>query len=116
MCVGRSVGMPVMSKCVGGITWTMHMLIVSLGQLKLISDTRVILCARAVLAWTNKKRSLRYGKLKVNRASETEDRGKKAEDKTRNKKTENHKKQRLATLKRLKRSHDNELERNLRLA
>ena len=32
-----------------------------------------------------------------------------------NKKTENHKKQRLATLKRLKRGDDNALERNLRL-
>ena len=32
-----------------------------------------------------------------------------------NEKTENHKKQRLATLKRLKRGDDNELERNLRL-
>ena len=32
-----------------------------------------------------------------------------------NKKTENHKKQHLATLKRLKRGDDNELERNLRL-
>ena len=31
------------------------------------------------------------------------------------KKTENHKKQRLATLKRLKRGDDNELERNLRI-
>ena len=34
------------------------------------------LCTRAALAWTIKKRSLRYGKL-LKRASETEDRGKK---------------------------------------
>ena len=58
------------------------------------------LYAGAALAWTKKKRSLRNenrrGKEKV---SETED----------------HEKQRLATLKRFKRGDDNELERNLRL-
>ena len=70
--------------------------------------------ARAALAWTKKKRSLRNGKLKANRASlKTEER--KAEDMTR--KQENRKPQEkcLATLKRLKRGDDNELERNLRL-
>ena len=38
-------------------------------------DTRVIDldCARAALAWTKKKRSLRNEKLKANRASETEE-------------------------------------------
>ena len=39
----------------------------------------------------------------------------KAEDRHQNKKTENHKKLGLATLKNLKRGDDNELERNLRL-
>ena len=74
------------------------------------------LCTRAALAWTKKKRSLRNGKLKENGASATEDTGKKKlRIRRENKKTENHKKQRLATLKRLKRGNDNELERNLRL-
>ena len=50
-----------------------------------------------------KKRSLRNGRLKANRASETEDRGKKGlRIRHKNKKKENHKQQRLATLNRLK--------------
>ena len=48
--------------------------------------------------------------LKTKRASATEDRGKKIRCENKN-----HKKQRLATLKRLKRGDDNELERSLRL-
>ena len=60
-----------------------------------------------------KKSSLRNEKL---RASETEEQRKeRLRIRHENKKTENHKKQRLATLKRLKRGDDNELERNLRL-
>ena len=58
----------------------------------------------APLAWTKKKHSLRNGKLKVNRASVTEE----SENK-------NNKKQGLAMIKRLKRGDDNKLERNLRL-
>ena len=54
--------------------------------------------ARAYLAWT-KKNSLRNKKLKSNRASETEEQRKEMLRITRkNKKTENHEKQRLATL------------------
>ena len=55
-------------------------------------------------------------KLKANRASEkSKKRGKKGRIRHENKKTERHEKQRLATLKRLKRGDDNEFERNLRL-
>ena len=62
------------------------------------------------------KSSLGNEKLKVNRASETEgQRKERLRIRRENKKTENHKKQRLATLKRLKRGDDNELDRNLRL-
>ena len=63
------------------------------------------------------KRSLRNEKLRVNRASETEEQRKerlRIEDKRENEKIENHEKQRLATLKRLKRGDDNELKRNWR--
>ena len=60
-----------------------------------------------------KKRSLRNEKLKPNRASETE--GYRLRIRCKNKKTENHTKQRLATFKRLERGDDNEFERNLRL-
>ena len=56
------------------------------------------------LAWTKKKCSLKNGKLKVNRASVTED-----------SENNNNKKQLLATLKRLKRGDDNKLKRSLRL-
>ena len=59
---------------------------------------------------TKKKRSLRNGKLKANRVSATEDRGKKGR-----RENKNHKKQCQATLKRFKRGDDNELERSLRL-
>ena len=59
---------------------------------------------RAALAWTKKKRSLRNGKLKVNRAAMAEA----SENK-------NNKKQRLAILKRLKRGDENKLERSLTL-
>ena len=63
-----------------------------------------------------KKRSLRNEKLKANRASEIEEQRKeRLRIRRENKKTENHEKQILATLKRLKRGDDNELERNLRL-
>ena len=94
--------------------------------------------ARAALAWTKKKlkkkqRSLRNEKLKANRASETKgqrrerlrirrekDRASRRKkqlqvEKKRLSETEDHEKQRLATLKRLKRGDENELERNLRL-
>ena len=52
-----------------------------------------------------KKRSLRNEKLTVNRAPETEQRKERLriEDKTRKLKIEKHEKQRLSTLKRLKR-------------
>ena len=74
------------------------------------------LYARAALAWTKKKRSLRNEKLKANRASGTEEQRKeRLVIRRENKKTENHKKQHLATLKRLNRVDDNELEKNLRL-
>ena len=63
----------------------------------------------------DKETTFRNGKLKANRASATVTEERKAEDKTRNRKTENHKKQCLATLERLKRGDDNESERNLRL-
>ena len=58
-----------------------------------------------------KKRSLINEKLKTNRASETEEWLRRRK----NKKTENRKRQCLATLTRLKQCDDNELERNLRL-
>ena len=59
-----------------------------------------------------KKRSLINEKLKTSRASETEEW---LRIRRKNKKMENCNKQCLATLKRLKRGDDNELERNLRL-
>ena len=99
------------------------MLKVSFGQLThvlFISTIRV----RAALSWTKKKHSLRNEKLKANRASETEEQRKerlrrlrirrendrasrriklkKQEGKKRSSETENHEKQHLATLKRLK--------------
>ena len=102
--------------CVGGITWPMRMLKVFWGRL---NDTRVIhlLYARA-LAWTKKKpRSLINEKLKADRTSETEEQRKeslrirrekdRARRRTKGKKrspdTDDYQKQRLATLKRLKR-------------
>ena len=72
--------------------------------------------SRAALAWTKKKRSLRNVKLKANRSSDTEElRKERLRIRRENEKIENHEKQRLATLKRLKRGDDNELKRNLRL-
>ena len=63
-----------------------------------------------------KKRSLRNEKLKVIRASEiAEQREKMLRIRCENKKTENHEKQRLATLKRLKQGDDNEMKSNVRL-
>ena len=106
----------------------------SSGRLKPTCDTRIILYARAALAWTknNNKQSLRNKKLKANRVSETEEQRKERlrirrekdrarrtqklqEEKKSSSETEDHKKQRLATLKRLKRSDEKELERKLRL-
>ena len=104
------------------------MLKVSFGWLKPTCDTRVIHFdyAGAALAWTKKKCSRRNENLKANRASETEeqkkerlrirrekDRARKRTKKTqegkkRSSETEDHEKQRLATLKRLKRGDDNE--------
>ena len=67
------------------------------------------------LAWTKKKRLLRNEKIKANRASEIEEQKKqRLRIRCENVKTENHEKQRLATLKRLNRDDDNELKRNLR--
>ena len=79
--------------------------------------TPVLLYARAALAWTKKKCSPRNEKLKANIASETEEQIKeRLRIRRENEKIENHEKQRLATLKRLKRGDDNdELKRNLRL-
>ena len=57
--------------------------------------------ARATLAWTEEKRSLRNEKLKANRASETEEQRKERLRIRREKETEDHKKQRLAIIKRL---------------
>ena len=55
-------------------------------------------------------------KLKANGASDTEEESKKRlRIRRENEKIENHEKQRLATLKRLKRGVHNELKRNLRL-
>ena len=72
--------------------------------------------SRAALAWTKKKHSLRNNKLKVNRASDTEEPRKESlRIRRENEKIENHEKQRLVTLKRLNRGDDNELKRNLRL-
>ena len=51
--------------CVGGITWTKHAHAQSQPVFRLY--------ARAALAWTKKKHSLRNEKLKANRASETEE-------------------------------------------
>ena len=69
------------------------------------------LYARAALPWTKKKCSLRNEKLKASRASETEEQRKeRLRIRRKNEKIENHEKQRLATLKRLKRGDDNELE------
>ena len=63
-----------------------------------------------------KKRSHRNEKLKANRASVTEEQRKEMPRIRReNKKTENHEKQCLPTLKRWKRGDDNELESNQRL-
>ena len=75
-----------------------------------------VLFARAALAWTKKKCSLRNEKLKADRASETEEQIKeRLRIRRENEKVENHEKQRLATLKRLKQGDDNELKRNLKL-
>ena len=72
--------------------------------------------SRAALAWTKKKRSLRNEELKASRASDTEEQRKeRLRIKCKNEKIENHEKQRLVTLKRLKRGDNNELKRNLRL-
>ena len=63
-----------------------------------------------------KKRSLSNEKLRANRVSETEEQRKeRLRIRRENQKIDNHEKQRLATLKRLKRGDDNELKRNLRL-
>ena len=105
---------------VGRITWTKHAHAQSqvLGCFKTeLWHPRYSfrLYARAALAWTKKKCSLRNEKLKANRASETEEQIKeRLRIRSKNEKIENHEKQRLATLKRLKRGDDNELERNLR--
>ena len=55
---------------------------------------------------TKKKRSLRNEKLRVNRASETEEQRKELMIRPENEKIENHEKQRLSTLKRLKRGEE----------
>ena len=70
-----------MPKCIGGITWPKHAHAHS--QFGAVKTELLHLCylfglyARAALAWTKKKRSLRSEKLKANRASEMKDRGKK---------------------------------------
>ena len=60
-----------------------------------------------------------FGRLKPNlkqtELQKSKNRGKKGWIRPENKKTKNHERQRLATLKRLKRGDDNEFERNLRL-
>ena len=79
----------------------------SFGLLKPTCDTLVIhfdyIYARAALAWTKKKYSLRNEKIKANRASDTEEQRKqRLRIRPENEKIENHEIQRLATLKRLK--------------
>ena len=70
----------------------------------------------STIRWTKKKRILRNEKLKANRASKTEEQIKeRLRIRRENEKIENHEKQRLATLKRLKRGDDNDLKRNLKL-
>ena len=70
------------------------MLKVSLGWLKQTCDTHVIhynYYARAALAWTKKKRSLRNEKLKANRATVIEEQRKEMlRIRLENKKTENY--------------------------
>ena len=87
--VGLSMGNHTKStyvkKCVGEITWPKH----AFGRLK--------------------------PNLKQTELQKSKNRGKKGWIRPENKKTENHERQRLATLKRLKRGDDNEFERNLRL-
>ena len=89
-----------MPKCLGGITWPKHVHAQSqFGAVK--TDLRhpcysFRLYTRAALAWMKKKRSLRNEKLKANRASETEEQRKeRLRIRRKNKKTENHEKQRL---------------------
>ena len=82
-------------KCTRRITWpNTRILKVSLGQLKQTCDTCVIhynYYARAALAWTKKKRSIRNEKLKANRASVIEEQRKEMlRIRRENKKTENH--------------------------
>ena len=116
-------------KCVGGITWPKHAHAQS--QFWQTRDTRII----PTISYSNfsmdKKEScsLINDKRKVNRASETEEQRKerlrirrekdrarrRTKGKKRSSETDDHEKQRLATLKRLKRSDENELERKLRL-
>ena len=80
MCVCRG------PKCARRITWPKkRMLKVSLGRLKQTCDTHVIhyyYYARAALAWTKKKRSLRNRKLNARKEMQRIRRE--------NKKTENH--------------------------
>ena len=103
-------------KCAGGITWPKHVHAQIQFWVVKTECYSFRLHARADLAWTKKKRSLRNEKLKANRASETEEQRKeRLRIRRENKKTENHEKQILATLKILKRGDNNELERNLRL-
>ena len=81
-------------------------------------DTRVIhfYYTLELLQHGQKKCSLRNEKLEVNRAAETEEQRKeRLRIRCEKKKSENHEKQHLATLKRLKQGDDNELERSLRL-
>ena len=111
----------------------------SSGRLKPTCDTRIIhfYCTleQLYIAWMKNinKRSLRDEKLKANRASEIEEKRKERlrvrcekdrarrrtkklqEEKKRSSESEDHEKQRLATLKRLKRGDENKLERKLRL-
>ena len=62
-------------KCVGGITWpkSAHAQIWAVKTALWHPCYSFRLYARAVLAWTKKKRSFKNGKLKAKRASETEE-------------------------------------------
>ena len=94
----------------------MRMLKVIFGRLKWTCDTRVIHFDYALEQIKHgRKRNvhLEMGNLKQTELQRLKTEERKAEDKTRKIKKENHKKQRLATLKRLKRGNDNELRRNL---
>ena len=128
---GKPIQKICVPKCVGGIMWPKHVYAQSQFWVVKADLCHLyysfLLYARSALVWTKKKHSLRNEKLKANRASETEEqrrerlrircekdgarsttkiittRGKeKVVRNRRPRETEDHEKQCLATLKRLK--------------